>query len=717
MSNGGGQLDIVLKANAEQLLATINKVTGKLDDLKGKINSLPEGDKQLNKLSKEFARTALNQQKLVDTYNKLGTSIEDVAPKLEKTGNASKSARTALTSLSLALQDLPFGFIGIQNNLPGVIQGFGNLSSSSTNLNSVTSQLIQQLKGPAGVFLAFSAITTVVTFLVQKYGSLGGAIDALLGKQNSLTSQIAKFNDEYDKSLLKQQLISQVTNDATASQAGQIAVIKELTKKATDLTLTEKEQNNALEQLKKITGEYHDGLKIGVGNVDLIRQATEKYIKVIIAKARIQKYSNEIDLLQEQKLESERLQKEQESLIKSDIKRNNQSKNYVGTLNDVSAQIVKQSVNQIENQKVVESLARKTFDLNNKIQDYEDRIALETDLLVKNTVVKTDNANATKAFFESYKPSQEYLDFFKSFTDTNKYKKGEELFNEISNLNLKEGTKSVQKFNEKLQILSENFPGYFDNISVSSDKELPKAVASVRTILDTALKALEQGFMEVEKSATVNQISGKLIDLYLFNEQVLKERLKAAKEIIKKTFSEYQPIDTTNVIGFGPATYEKAMAQLIAAQKKMKEAQNQMLKDIQATSSLIGEVFFNPLEEQFKNLITTGKINLKEFSKIVEQNLKALVAKIIATGIITLLATIATGGFSAETLATTKMTGFQIFGKAFASALGFGGTSAANFGGVNPGGLAMSGAVSLSLRGADLVGAINRTNTNINRIG
>jgi hypothetical protein len=714
MSNGtNAELQIALKANADQLLAAINKAAGKIDELGAKIKSLPSGDKQLNKLSRELARTSVTQQNLIKSFDKLGTESEGTAPKIKKTEDATKNARTALTSLSLTLQDLPFGFIGIQNNLPGVIQGFGNLSTKTEGLKGVTAALITQLKGPAGVFLAFSAVTTVVTFLVQKYGSLGGAIDALIGKQNSLTSQISKFNDEYDKSIIKQQLISQVTNDATASQSGQIAVIQNLTKKATDLTLSQEQQKNALEQLQQISGDYYGDLKTGASNIDLIRQATEKYLKVIIAQARIRKYSDEIDALQEQIYESERLQKEQDLLIKSDIKRNNQIKNFVGTSDNISASIVNQINIQDKNRKVIEDLAVKTFNLNNRVQDFKDKIDQETNTLVENTKVKEKGAKATKDFFASYRPSKEYFDFFKDLKNTSIYEDGKKFFNELSNLDLTKGNDSVKQFNEILKDIQDRFPNKFSDIIVSSPQDLIRAFSKLRSTLDQELKLLEQDIIESE-------INKRLTEQFYSGLEFAKDTFKRIREEARKTQKSILdpiPASTENIIGLGPVSLEKALAPLLDLNKKMMKAREDFLRNFKDTTALLNDIFFSPLEEQFKNLITTGKINLQEFSRIVVENMKALAAKVLATGIITLLGMLITGGLSGTTQLKTGLTGFQLFGKAFASALGFGGTSGANFGGVNPGGLAMRGAVSLSLRGSDLVGAINRTNTNISRIG
>ena len=93
-------------------------------------------------------------------------------------------------------------------------------------------------------------------------------------------------------------------------------------------------------------------------------------------------------------------------------------------------------------------------------------------------------------------------------------------------------------------------------------------------------------------------------------------------------------------------------------------------------------------------------------------------AKVIATGIIALLFTIFTGGFGAA--AGGSAGGFAKIIGAVSSSLGFGGAksvAAPSFGGVQGGGMQMAGAVNLTLRGSDLVGSINRTNSTINKVG
>jgi hypothetical protein len=708
------ELIIPIKANADQMLATIKLVTDQMDKLSAKINSLPTGDKQLNKLVREYTRLSNTQQGLLRSFDRLGTQAEASAPKLEKVADSSKSARTALTSLSLVVQDLPFGFIGIQNNLPGIIQGFGNLTTSTQGKVLPALKILgQSLIGPAGIFLAFSAVTSIVTELIQDYGSLGAAIEALFGVQKSLTSQIREYNKEYDDFIKKQQTSTKVTQDAKASQEGQISIVQALAKRATDLTLSQKDQKDALQALSKVDKDYFGNLVYGKSTVEDIKNAVERYTKVLVAKSKIQAYSDEISATQTLIEENNRLKKAQDSVVESDKKRSFQGQTAIGIGNEAVSSVISQTLAIRGNKKEQDNLANSNKILQDRIETFKKLIAEQSAILAANTLEFERGGSAIKDYFESYKPSKEYYDFFKDLKNTSIYNEGVKFFNELSNLDLTKGANSVKQFNEILKNLQDRFPGKFIDIIVPSPKDLRAAFDKLRKALDQELKGLEK---DIEES----EMNKRLTEQFYSGLDFAKETFKKIREEARKTqksLTDLIPPSTENIIGLGPSPIEKALAQLFDARNKIFKAREDFLRNFKDTTAILNDVFFNPLEDQFKSLITTGKLNLQEFSKIVVENMKALAAKILATGIITLLGMIVTGGFSPETLSKTKLTGFQLFGKAFASALGFGGTSGANFGGVNPGGLAMRGAVSLSLRGSDLVGAINRTNTNISRIG
>jgi hypothetical protein len=137
--------------------------------------------------------------------------------------------------------------------------------------------------------------------------------------------------------------------------------------------------------------------------------------------------------------------------------------------------------------------------------------------------------------------------------------------------------------------------------------------------------------------------------------------------------------------------------------------------NLSAAFSLINDTFFSPIQGLFEGLISGAKNSMQEFGKAITNALKQLVAKIIATGIIQLIGVLLSGGFSAG--AGGAANGFKQVLKGIGAAFGFGGIANPNFGGVTGGGMAMSGAVNVVLRGQDLVGSLNRTNAQINRVG
>ena len=149
----------------------------------------------------------------------------------------------------------------------------------------------------------------------------------------------------------------------------------------------------------------------------------------------------------------------------------------------------------------------------------------------------------------------------------------------------------------------------------------------------------------------------------------------------------------------------------------------EMIKDFEDTKVILEEVFFAPLSDLFANFFDTGKFAFEEFGKAILNTIKSLVSKIIATGIINLLANILFPGggiASANFGGAATGAGGGIIGAlkaAFKSVLGIGKISNPNFGGVQGGGMQLAGEVVFRQRGSDLIGVINRTNGTINRVG
>lgn len=215
----------------------------------------------------------------------------DVAAAGRQIEDFSKQSRIALTNLSLVAQDLPFGFIGIQNNLPGVIQSFSNLRAESGGTLNALKSLGAGLIGPSGLFLAFSAVTGAITFAIQKYGSLTNAINAL----TSSNADAAISQNTFNKALNEG-----ITN--TTTEGIKIGI---LTKTLTDLSRPLKDRQDAYAELKKIQPDIVRGITeenaLTATGIELIKnnaKARLEYIKLKVQENAITAVLNENGLKQ-----------------------------------------------------------------------------------------------------------------------------------------------------------------------------------------------------------------------------------------------------------------------------------------------------------------------------------------------------------------------------------------------------------------------------------
>jgi hypothetical protein len=226
--------------------------------------------------------------------------------------------------------------------------------------------------------------------------------------------------------------------------------------------------------------------------------------------------------------------------------------------------------------------------------------------------------------------------------------------------------------------------------------------------LEREIKALEK----LREERTIRVTAQLEVDFQrrgnIDTSEILKKRIQETQKQVQRTAGAIQvPLKFPAVNPLGLLQNIKLATEEF---NKLKEAAN-----LQATTQLISDTFFSPLAGLFEGLISGAKNSMQEFGKAITSALKQLVAKIIATGIIQIIGVLLSGGFSAA--AGGAAGGFKSVLKGIGAAFGFKTLANPNFGGVTGGGMAMSGAVNVVLRGQDLVGSLNRTNAQINRVG
>jgi hypothetical protein len=218
--------------NAKAMSDAISKVLGKeVEIFNGRIN-----------------KTA----KLVENTEK---ALGGAAIAANKAGNSIKQSNQQWTNFALVIQDLPYGFRGIQNNLPAIIGGFAGLS------------------GP--IYLAASAIIALFT-----------AWDAGLIK----FGKSIKLNTDFSK-------------EAATAYSSQSTELQSLYRVATDAN---KPMNERIEASKALKAEY-PGLLKGYSDEDIAlgkaKTAYENINKVLWQYAQAKAASKALDELAVKQLE------------------------------------------------------------------------------------------------------------------------------------------------------------------------------------------------------------------------------------------------------------------------------------------------------------------------------------------------------------------------------------------------------------------------------
>lgn len=175
----------------------------------------------------------------------------------QKVAQTSAQAGTAVNNLSRIVQDAPFGFIGISNNLQPLFDNFTKLKSETGSVGGAFKSFASSLTGPAGLGLAFAAISTAITF-------------ASTGFNNwfKRTREAKESTDEYTKS------VKEATN-VVAQESAKISTLVEFIKLE---TTTKKERNNAIKELQSLAPGYFANLNAEKSSIQDITVAYDRYL-------------------------------------------------------------------------------------------------------------------------------------------------------------------------------------------------------------------------------------------------------------------------------------------------------------------------------------------------------------------------------------------------------------------------------------------------------
>lgn len=218
-----------------------------------------------------------------------------------KTKVGANQAGQALSNVGRVAQDLPFGFIGIQNNLNPLLESFQRLKAETGSSKAALSALGQSLIGAGGIGLALSLVSSA--FLIYQNGIAGF---------NKKTKEAKDKAEEFIKTLKS---VADVAGEATASQSGDIAQVQALANVITNTNNAYGQRKRALEELKEVNKNYFGDLKLEETQMGLLTARVNEYTQAIVAQAVLKGFTDEISRVSVELAKQERALKKSKDVL------------------------------------------------------------------------------------------------------------------------------------------------------------------------------------------------------------------------------------------------------------------------------------------------------------------------------------------------------------------------------------------------------------------
>ena len=228
----------------------------------------------LKGLGVDLKFTKASTDALAASLAHLSTAQNKAAGAAAAAGNSIKKSNMGWTNLALVIQDLPYGFRGIQNNLPALVGSFASAT------------------GP--IYLGISAVIAAVT-----------AWDAGLFGLKKKTDEAKKSQDSYNESL----------KTAMSSAFGEISQVKALVSVVENQGLSIDKRRIALKKLQDEYPAYFNNMNLEKASIGQLTTATNSLTSAIIARAEANAMTSEIEKLATQRYENTKIIEKNETAI------------------------------------------------------------------------------------------------------------------------------------------------------------------------------------------------------------------------------------------------------------------------------------------------------------------------------------------------------------------------------------------------------------------
>jgi hypothetical protein len=263
------QFDIEVGGNVAPLTRSLSELKARLKEIQAEIGQSKD-PVALIRLNAELAQVRAEMQ-----------AIHNLGPVLPAGAVAGINQATQATgNFGRVLQDLPFGFIGIANNLNPLLESFQRLRAETGSSRAAITALGSSLLGAGGLGLALSAVTAILSF-----SSIG--LQAWGVKNKEAKEQADKLKD-----VLKD--VNLIAAEAAAETEGQIAKVNALAAVISDTNVAYTQRKRALEELKEVNKNYFNDLTLEDAATSKLRDTINEYTAALVNSAIQKEFVNDI---------------------------------------------------------------------------------------------------------------------------------------------------------------------------------------------------------------------------------------------------------------------------------------------------------------------------------------------------------------------------------------------------------------------------------------
>jgi Asp/Glu/hydantoin racemase len=571
-----------------------------------------QASSEVKKLQKDFqSLVAQGIDPASDSFKKMSASIPTPG-KIDATANSVKKSNMQYTNLALVLQDLPYGFRGIQNNLPALIGGMAGVTGA--------------------FYLAASAAIALYT-----------AYDMGLFKSKEATEK-AK---EKTEALKKQKEASDSIFESTAQEAAQVGVLISVIKNETE---TRDRKLTALEDLKKINPEIFDGLNLEKNAVIGLDDAYKNYIENLGTIIAVKTKQAELELIIAKRLKAQgvTLSQEEQDIVAT----GNALRKVLDTKKtdlELRTRNTKETAKEAKQQVLINGLKNQETKILRNIQQLSKGIKLKDpkkEPEVKKPQVDTTRLDTLKKEQKMYKDD---IDMF--------YQYGIKIIKEEERLAV-EKAKIEGKSNEQIKEIRKGFKAdLLVNQQDFGRKLMEQADKNTKAFEDNENKEIES-----QKKSYKEKLS--LFDDFYRDKQNLStgDRLKQ-KSIYEQEGSDLQYMLENNLI-----TYDDYIKRLGVTFKGWSNNNKAITAEAAASIIQIGNGIMSALGPSMDMLLdksaNIGEVLQKMFTDLLKQLVKVAVTAAITALLISII--------FPETLAKAGITGGNLFSGLFTQGMGLG---------------------------------------------